>query len=709
MTEPSSTATAEMLQQSFREEAREILADLETALLELHESGGGAELVSRIFRGMHTLKGSGSMFGFDGLAAFTHDLETAFDRVRNGLLPVTPQLIDLTLAALDQVGGMLREEGEAAESAERSAILDGIRGLAGLNEPAAESVPAEAAQKAPADPGGPGPVGTWNLRFAPGPELMRCGASPLLLVRELGELGPMRLEASLEAVPPLDELDPERCYVVWQAQLKTDAGRDAIRDIFLFVEDVCELRIEPEQEGSGREGGEADAVAQGLEEQRSANSGRRAGDKPDNASSLRVPAARLDQMANLVGELVTVQARLSEISARCEDAELAQAAEEIEQLTSALRETSMNLRMIPIRGTFERFRRLVHDLSRELRKPVELVIEGADTELDKAVIDQLGDPLMHLIRNSMDHGIESAEARAAAGKAAEATIRLSARHAGATIVIEVSDDGGGIDAEAVRRRAVERGLTSADAELTEQEIFAFILEPGFSTARVVTDLSGRGVGMDVVRRTVESLRGSVEIGSRRGRGTAVVLRLPLTLAIIDGLLVEVGDARYVLPLAATLECLEVTRAEIEAAEGRHLATVRGELVPYIRLRENFGIGTEEPERQQIMVVESGAGRCGLVVDRVLGECQTVIRNLGSLYRHVQEVSGATILGNGTVALILDPQRLVQEALRTRTHGTRARPPGAGTNPGTGRPGRLQDPRAITDNRNSEKGRESYAG
>jgi two-component system chemotaxis sensor kinase CheA len=287
----------------------------------------------------------------------------------------------------------------------------------------------------------------------------------------------------------------------------------------------------------------------------------------------------------------------------------------------------------------------------------------------------------------MDHGIESAEERAAQGKPAVATIRLAARHAGATIAIEVSDDGGGIDPEAVRRRAVERGLAPADAELTEQEIFAFILEAGFSTASVVTDLSGRGVGMDVVRRTVESLRGSIEIGSRRGEGTTVTLRLPLTLAIIDGLLVEVGEGRYVLPLASTLECLEVTRQEIEAAEGRHMANVRGELVPYIRLRENFDVATEEPERQQIMVVESGAGRCGLVVDRVLGNCQTVIRNLGSLYRHVQAVSGATILGDGTVALILDPLRLVQEAMRTRTHGTRARPPGrirpAGTEDGRG--------------------------
>jgi len=373
----------------------------------------------------------------------------------------------------------------------------------------------------------------------------------------------------------------------------------------------------------------------------------------------------------LVGELVTVQARLSELSSRRDDAEIAEAAEEIERLTSALRENSMNLRMMPIRGTFERFRRLVHDLARELSKPVELAIEGADTELDKAVIDQLGDPLMHLIRNSMDHGIEDAEARARAGKPAVATIRLAARHAGAAMLIEVSDDGGGIDTEAVRRRAVERGLAAADAELSEQEIFAFLWEPGFSTARKVTDLSGRGVGLDVVRRTVESLRGSIEIRSQRGAGTTITLRLPLTLAIIDGLLVEIGEGRYVLPLGSTLECIELEHAE---GEETRLADVRGELVPYIRLRDHFGVASAAPAREQIMVIESDSGRCGLMVDRVLGNYQTVIRNLGRLYRDVQGVSGATILGDGTVALILDPPRLVQEALRTRRSRDTGHPP-----------------------------------
>jgi two-component system chemotaxis sensor kinase CheA len=385
-----------------------------------------------------------------------------------------------------------------------------------------------------------------------------------------------------------------------------------------------------------------------------------------------VPAVKLDQFVDLVGELVTVQAGLSELASRRDDAEVTAISEEVERLTSALRESSMNIRMVPIRATFEKFRRLVHDLARDLNKNVELTIEGADTELDKTVIEQLGDPLMHLIRNSMDHGIELAAVRAASGKPPTATIQLAARHSGASVLVTVTDDGRGIDSEAVRRRAVERGLISADAQLTESRILALIFEPGFSTAAQVTDVSGRGVGMDVVRQRVEGLRGAVEVESNPGQGTSVTLRLPLTMAIIDGLLVGVGDAAFVLPLANTLECIELTHEDIVRANGKHIANVRGELVPYIRLREHFHVRSRAPQIEQIMLVETGEGRFGFVVDRVLGNCQTVIKSLGRFYRQVQVVSGATILGNGTVALILDPERLIQNAVREEAHGREGR-------------------------------------
>jgi two-component system chemotaxis sensor kinase CheA len=666
--DPMGSAGSVDFRQSFREEAREILVELEASLLELTERRDDRELVGRIFRALHTIKGSGAMFGFDDLAAFTHNLENAFDEVRKERLAVTPELVDLTLSALDQIRAMV--EGSGGDAAACAKILTELGELMGSADCAAQPVGIVQPVDAPVVEG---ELGVWRIRFAPGPELLRNGADPLLLLRELRQMGQLTVRAEMAEIPPLSELEPERCYVSWEMTLATAARLDAIRDVFIFVEDLCELQIEAEAAEADKQAAvaavadpvcAADATARGLEDPRR-TVGRRSYDQPDNTVSLRVPAARLDQLVNLVGELVTVQARLSEIAARSEDAAVESVAEEIERLTAALRENSMNLRMMPIRGTFERFRRLVHDLARDLGKNVELTIEGADTELDKTVIDQLGDPLMHLIRNSMDHGVETPDERAARGKPAVATIHLAARHSGASVMVEVSDDGAGIDAEAVRTRAIECGLAAADTHLTDEEIFAFILQPGFSTAHQVTDLSGRGVGMDVVRQRVESLRGTIDVTSHRGEGTRVALRLPLTLAIIDGLLVTVGDGHFVLPLLSTLECVELTRADVERANGKHLACVRGEMVPYIRLRQYFRQRTPEPEREQIMIVESEAGRCGLVVDQVLGSCQTVIRNLGRLYRQVQMVSGATILGNGTLALILDPQRLVQEAMRVQ--------------------------------------------
>lgn len=498
----------------------------------------------------------------------------------------------------------------------------------------------------------------WLIHFRPGPGLLLSGANPLLLLRELRELGQLQIQLDTTSIPSLTGIDPERCYVVWDMILKTTAGLEAIRDVFIFVEDDCELRIDPARDDAVDNPTPAATAAP-------AGFGIAATIKaPGAASSLRVSSEKLDQLVNLVGELVTVQARLSEVSARRDDPDIVAISEEIDRLTAELRENSMSIRMLPLRNTFERFRRLVHDLGIDLGKQVDLVVEGADTELDKTVIDQLNDPLVHLIRNSMDHGIETPDARRATGKNPTAAIRLSALHAGAQVLIRVSDDGRGLDVQAVRARAIEQGMIDASAQLSEAELFSLILAPGFSTAREVTDVSGRGVGMDVVRRSVDALRGSIEIASKPGAGLTVTLRLPLTLAIIDGLLVRVGDAHFILPLANSLECVELTRQDIQDTNGNRLATVRGETIPYIRLSEYFRMERPAPEREQIMVVETEDGHYGLAVDEVLGNHQTVIKNLGRFYRNVPTVSGATILGNGTVALILDPHRLVQNAVQT---------------------------------------------
>jgi two-component system chemotaxis sensor kinase CheA len=668
----------ELFKQSFREEAREILVDLESALLELNEKREDCEVVSRVFRGLHTLKGSGAMFGFEELAAFTHDLESAFDAVRNGRLEVSGELVDLTLASLDQIKSMLDRNGvvDPAVISGRSRLLTEIRHLTGIGPSTAPVL--KSAGEPISKSGKNEPRQEWRVTFAPGPDLLMNGTNPLLLLGELRQLGGLSVRASMAAVPPFAELEPERCYVSWEMVLSTCAGADAIRDVFIFVEDSCGLTIESmtdapmalEENAAGAETGQKSAIGAG----RFSNpGGRRAEETQGQVTTLRVPAAKLDQFVDLVGELVTVQARLSELAARRDDADVASVAEEVERLAAALRENSMNIRMVPIRATFEKFRRLVHDLARDLAKNVELTTEGAETELDKTVIEQLGDPLMHLIRNSMDHGIEPPEMRLAQGKPPSATIHLSARHAGASVLVEVSDDGGGIDAAAVLARAVDRGLVSADADLSGAEILALIFQPGFSTAVKVTEVSGRGVGMDVVRKRVESLRGTIDVASKRGQGTTVTLRLPLTLAIIDGLLVRIEDSMFVLPLADTLECIELKREEIERANGKHVVVVRGEIIPYIRLREYFRMPGKCPELEQIMVVETESGRYGFVVDEVLGDCQTVIKSLSRFYRNVQVISGATILGNGSVALILDPERLAQDAVRAEKSNARGHP------------------------------------
>ena len=642
--------------QAFQEEARELLTELESALLELDQKRDDREVVGRAFRALHTIKGSGAMFGFDDVAGFAHNLETAFDRLRNGQLAATADLINLTLAAGDQIKTMLDEaDGRGTVDHVRSAtILTELRQLTGLTEPQPGAVPVQGA--APAGAAG-GQVLDWRILFRPGPNILLNGTNPLLLFRELRELGALRIDLDTVAIPPLNQIDAERCYLAWDMVLSTPAASEAIRDVFMFVEDDCELTIERVPDQPAETG--APAV---LPARLNVQDGRLAAGA-GTGSSIRVSADKLDQLVNLVGELVTVQARLSEVAGTRDDADIRDISEAVDRLTAALRENSMSIRMLPLKTTFERFRRLVHDLGIDLHKEVDLSIEGADTELDKTVIDQLNDPLVHLIRNSMDHGIERPEVRVAAGKRPSGTIHLSARHSGANVLIRISDDGRGLDVDAVRTRAVEQGLIDEAARLSEAEIFSLILAPGFSTAREVTSVSGRGVGMDVVRRSIEGLRGSIEISSKPGAGLTVTLRLPLTLAIIDGLLVRVGRAHFVLPLANSLECVELTRQDIQDSHGKHLADVRGELIPYIRLSEHFQMDTVRPEREQIMVVETEHGHYGFVVDQVLGDHQTVIKNLGRLYRNVQVVSGATILGNGTVALILDPHRLVQNVVQ----------------------------------------------
>ncbi|MDX2150378.1 MAG: chemotaxis protein CheA [Bryobacteraceae bacterium] len=682
--------------EAYREEAGELLAELEIALLELEQSPERADLIARVFRALHTIKGSGAMFGFTLIAEFTHEVETAFDLVREGALEASPELVNLTLAARDHIKRLLgAESDDAALAAAGAPLLERLRQVVGTRGGGAAAAKGILNPELPAESG---EEQTFRIRFQPPPDLLADGTNPILLARELASLGELSSLVHVDSVPCLDAFDPEVCYASWDFVLTTRAGENAVRDVFLFVEDRVTLSIERIEGAAGHKRlGEilvergaldeeeleavlssrpllgASLVSEGIvapeqvdaalleqEHMRAAGNRRR---QTEATATLRVPAAKLDGLVDVVGELVTVQARLSRHATLSGDSEAIFIAEEIERLTAQLREGTMSVRMVPIAETFNRFKRLVRDLSNDLGKQVNLALEGGETELDKSVIEQLNDPLVHLVRNAMDHGIEGPEARAAAGKPACGSIRLSAAHSGAFVVVKVEDDGAGLNTAAIRERAVARGLLEPSAECSEQELFQLIFEPGFSTAKAVSGVSGRGVGMDVVKRSIEALRGSLSLSSRPGQGTTVTLKIPLTLAIIDGLLITAGDQFYVLPLANVLECVEIRRSSREHRLGESVVIVRGEPVPYVSLRDWFDIPGTPPPIEQVIVTETAESKFGIVVDHVLGDHHTVIKKLGALYQHVEELSGATILGDGQVALILDVDKLCSGALQ----------------------------------------------
>jgi len=614
--------------QTYRQEAADLLDQLEQALLDLEHTPGDADLINTAFRALHTIKGSGAMFGFDAVAAFTHHVETAFDRVRKGEVAASEPLIAVALAAKDQIRRLI-ERPDDVDGAEGAAILDRLA----------------AALAAPANTP-PSATTTWRLRFRLPRDAMAMGTNPLLLLDELRSLGACTVTADTSAIPPLEMLDPTACYVGWEVVLVTDQTRSAIEQVFLFVLDEMQLDI---QQLSDRAPEAKPAAPPAHADAAAARTG----------SSIRVPAERLDDLMDQVGELVIAQSRLKQIAASSRDIQVKAIAEEIERLALELRDTTMGARLVPIGQLFGRFRRLVHDLSHELGKDIDLVLSGEDTELDKTLIERLADPLIHLIRNAVDHGIEPPAQREIAGKQGRGRIALAARHLGHEVLISIGDDGGGLDRALIRQRAEEQGLLASGTYLGDGELFQLIMQPGFSTAHEVTAVSGRGVGMDVVRRAIDSLRGNIDIASQPGQGTEITLRLPLTLAIIDGLLVRVGQGRYVIPLSAIEECVELSAEDDTRSRGHTFLNIRGSLVPFIRLREVFATGSEPDPFQKVVIVSAGEQRVGLVVDQVIGDHQTVIKSLSKLHADLGAFSGATILGDGTVALILEVAHLVE--------------------------------------------------
>jgi two-component system chemotaxis sensor kinase CheA len=677
---------------TFRSEAEELLTTVEECVLDIEENPQDADAINRLFRAVHTIKGSGSMFGFTELSAFTHHVESVLDQVRSGSLCVSRELIDLVLNSRDLIKGMLAgDPSDACDQPDQLRLtIQGLEAIGSLKkvEPEAPAPATNQTQKSR----------IINISYKPGKDTFLTGMDPAFLLQELVDLGECQIICKTDEVPTADLLDPQECHLRWEVALCTEADIQTIRDVFIFVEDSSEIKIEEVSElpevGPGTEiprigellveKGELDnsqlqsaleehqkigeelvkagvvseeAVASALVEQTALSKKKAVAEN----ESVRVPSAKLDKLINLIGELVITQAQLSQVANHIERQELTSPVEEVERLVAELRDLILSVRMMPIGTTFNRFRRLVRDLSSELGKEIELVTEGGETELDKGMIDRLADPLVHLIRNSVDHGIEKPSVRESNGKPHKGHIRLSALHRGTNVVISIEDDGRGLNREAIQQKAVEKGLISADASLSPKEVNALILKPGFSTAAVVTSVSGRGVGMDVVKREIDSLRGSIEIDSDQGQGTSISLSLPLTLAIIDGLLVQVGSSQFVIPLSAIEECLELNESHFALSSDRNVIQVRGEALSCVRLREFLHIDDEMPTIQEGVIVRQGGERIVIVVDHVIGDHQTVIKSLGQVYQDVKGVSGATILGDGNVALILDVDEIIRIA------------------------------------------------
>ncbi|MCB9500440.1 MAG: chemotaxis protein CheA [Deferribacteres bacterium] len=690
--------------QAFKEEAHELLQELEGSLLELESNQNDINIIDKVFRAIHSVKGSAGMFGFTQISDFTHEIETVLDLARNGEIEVSNTLIDLVLQARDLILAMLDPESVSEGIDERvtSQIIQQLKEMhpedeKDLNEDPTvvipEPVPVEPAPKTEVTSA----KSVFWIRFKPETDIFHSGTNPLNLLTELSMLGKSEIISHLDNVPDINTYNTDACYFWWDILLITSEDINAIKDIFMFVEDRCELKIEKlsiNEEMTNNfnfkaftsifskesEFGPLDLLAfleeahedtledilltesegdHGVQLLQDIKS--RLIKSTPALSSIRVPAKKLDKMVDLVGELIVAQAHLSQMASRNDNLELSTISETFDRLCGDLRDYTMSLRMLPIGTTFEKFKRVVRDLSNELSKSVQLKLYGTETELDKNMIEKLNDPLVHIIRNSMDHGIELPEARERAGKKSTGIIQLAARQAGANIVIEISDDGAGLDAEAIRRKAIGNGLLKPETELSENEIFQLIFTPGFSTARNVTNVSGRGVGMDVVKRNIEELKGSIDIASQKGQGTTITINLPLTLAIIEGLLVRIAEDFFVLPLAVVSECVELRQKNGNHNRSRNLVNVRGKLVPYICLRDFFDIRGEQPALSQIVLIENENSQIGIVVDEVIGEYQTVIKSLGKVYNHIHGLSGATILGDGNVALILDLPSIVHRA------------------------------------------------
>lgn len=665
----------------FVEEASDLINDLEKALLDLESNKDNPDLIQKIFRVMHSLKGGSAMFGFNKMDKFTHHLENIYDLIRNGKLNITDDIVDITLASVDHLRNLLQEKDETEKKnlAQHEILLNRILEI--INENVASTENSKTIQ--PINVTVNKNFATYYISFKPHDNIFNFGTNPLYLIDELSDLGEIKIFARFDNLPSFDELDPKKCHLYWDIFLATNQGINAISEVFIFADDQCKLKVQKiseinllgetafigiiEETINNQKDINIDQLmllTHDLEkvfekEKEKANAQKAVTTSDTNISSIRVSAEKLDNLINWVSELVTIQARLSLFAQETETMGLMPIAEEVEKISRRLRDDVFSIRLIPIENMLTRFQRLVRELSHELNKDVVFKTEGTDTELDKNIIEILAEPLMHIIRNSMDHGIENQEERKKLGKPKRATILLKAFYSGTHVIIQISDDGKGIDAEKIRNQAILKGLISHDTELTHRETLDLLFLPGFSTAKTVTKVSGRGVGMDVVKRKIAEIRGEIDIDSEINKGTTITIRLPLTLSIIDGLLVQIGDTKFIIPLSSVDKVYEFKHKLLKNAIN-HLIRADNEEIAYLNLRKLFEIEGNAPETEHVVVVQFGETRIGLSVDSIIGQYQAVLKPLGKLFKNQQSISGATILGDGTVALVMDTNKLITD-------------------------------------------------
>lgn len=641
---------------TFFEESREGLDAMEAGLLALESGQQDPEIINSVFRAAHSIKGGAGTFGFDAIAALTHVLETLLDELRAGKRALEASAVDAMLSSVDVLRALLREaeHGQPADPQAVAAIKARLEAV--LSGQAAASAPVAAA-KVDDTPE------AWQIGFVPSPSLFMSGNDPLRIIRELEHLGSLQVAARMERLPGFDQLDPLEAHLAWDLGLVGKVPRSKIEDTFAWVVDDCELDIRPAAPPSlATSAAAAPAAVAPAASAAAPAAGAPAAAAHEAETSIRVAVEKVDALINLVGELVITQAMLKQVSHALDPVHAEQlfaGLDLLERNTRDLQEAVIGVRMLPVDAVFRRFPRLVRDLSSRLGKQVRLRTIGEGTELDKGLIEKIADPLVHLVRNSIDHGLEMPDIRRDAGKDETGTITLAASHQGGHIVIEVSDDGRGLNRDKILSKALERGLSVPDNP-TDAQVWDLIFQPGFSTADAVTDLSGRGVGMDVVRRNIQALGGEVQLESKAGNGTRVLIRLPLTLAILDGMTVAVAGETVILPLAYVLEALQPQPEDVRtmAGEGRVLR-VRGEYLPILSLSEYYGFGGRTKDDSLVVVVEGDGQKIALEVDELVGQQQVVVKNIENNYRRISGVSGATILGDGRVSLIVDIGGLVR--------------------------------------------------